>query len=108
MKNETVRGIIGKTQGVNTAASPAKIATIKNPTKDSSSFLGSSVGITKANNIAELKSGLDEASKWDRRIVIEEGVDAREIEVSVLGYDDPQVSIAGEVVPQRGFYDYDA
>ena len=70
--------------------------------------LGSSVGITKANNIAELKSGLDEASKWDRRIVIEEGVDAREIEVSVLGNDDPQVSIAGEVVPQRGFYDYDA
>ena len=55
-----------------------------------------------------MKSGLDEASKWDRRIVIEEGVDAREIEVSVLGNDDPQVSIAGEVVPQRDFYDYDA
>jgi|TARA_B100001964_G_scaffold186217_1_gene206775 D-alanine-D-alanine ligase len=70
--------------------------------------LGSSVGITKANNIGELKSGLDEASKWDRRIVIEEGVNAREIEVSVLGNDDPQVSIAGEVVPQRDFYDYDA
>ena len=70
--------------------------------------LGSSVGITKASNIGELKSGLDEASKWDRRIVIEEGVDAREIEVSVLGNDDPQVSIAGEVVPQRDFYDYDA
>ena len=70
--------------------------------------LGSSVGITKASNIGELKSRLDEASKWDRRIVIEEGVDAREIEVSVLGNDDPQVSIAGEVVPQRDFYDYDA
>ncbi len=70
--------------------------------------LGSSVGITKASNIGELKSGLDEASKWDRRIVIEEGVDAREIEVSVLGNDEPQVSIAGEVVPQRDFYDYDA
>ena len=70
--------------------------------------LGSSVGITKANDIVELNSGLDEACKWDRRIVIEEGVDAREIEVSVLGNDDPQVSIAGEVIPQRDFYDYDA
>ncbi len=70
--------------------------------------LGSSVGITKVSNVAELESGLHEASKWDRRIVIEQGVDAREIEVSVLGNDNPQVSIAGEVVPQRDFYDYDA
>jgi D-alanine-D-alanine ligase len=70
--------------------------------------LGSSVGITKANDIVELRSGLVEACKWDRRIVVEEGVDAREIEVSVLGNDDPEVSVAGEVVPQRDFYDYDA
>jgi D-alanine-D-alanine ligase len=70
--------------------------------------LGSSVGITKANDIVELKSGLVEACKWDRRIVVEEGIDAREIEVSVLGNDDPEVSVAGEVVPQRDFYDYDA
>jgi D-alanine-D-alanine ligase len=70
--------------------------------------LGSSVGITKANDIVELRSGLIEACKWDRRIVVEEGVDAREIEVSVLGNDDPEVSVAGEVVPQRDFYDYDA
>ena len=70
--------------------------------------LGSSVGITKATDIVELNFGLNEASKWDRRIVIEEGVDAREIEVGVLGNDDPQVSVAGEVVPHRDFYDYDA
>ena len=70
--------------------------------------LGSSVGITKANDIVELRSGLIEACKWDRRIVVEESVDAREIEVSVLGNDDPEVSVAGEVVPQRDFYDYDA
>ncbi len=70
--------------------------------------LGSSVGISKASNAAELEAGLIEAARWDRRIVIEQGVDAREIEVSVLGNDEPIASIAGEIAPKRDFYDYEA
>ena len=68
--------------------------------------LGSSVGISKANDADELLLGLFEASRWDRRIVVEQGINAREIEVSVLGNDYPQVSLAGEVQPRREFYDY--
>ncbi|MFQ5410096.1 MAG: D-alanine--D-alanine ligase family protein [Anaerolineales bacterium] len=70
--------------------------------------LGSSVGISKANDVDELVAALREAARWDRRIVVEQGIDAREIEVSVLGNDDPVASVAGEVVPQREFYDYEA
>lgn len=70
--------------------------------------LGSSVGITKATDYAALHSSLDEAARWDRRLLVEQAVDAREIEVSVLGNDVPQASVAGEVVPQREFYDYEA
>jgi len=70
--------------------------------------LGSSVGVTKAVDADVLRSGLDEAALWDRRLLVEQGVDAREIEVSVLGNDEPQASIAGEIVPQREFYDYEA
>ena len=70
--------------------------------------LGSSVGVTKATDYAALHSSLDEAARWDRRLLVEQAVDAREIEVSVLGNDVPQASVAGEVVPQREFYDYEA
>jgi D-alanine-D-alanine ligase len=71
--------------------------------------LGSSVGIGKAENAAELKNALDTASHFDRRIIVEEGVDAREIEVSVLGNEDPEVSLPGEIVIKKdGFYDYEA
>ena len=70
--------------------------------------LGSSVGVTKAIDAAGLRSGLDEAALWDRRLLVEQGVDAREIEVGVLGNDEPQASVVGEIVPQRGFYDYEA
>jgi D-alanine-D-alanine ligase len=70
--------------------------------------LGSSVGVSKCNNRADLVEGLMEAAQFDRRILIEHGVDAREIEVSVLGNDDPQASTAGEILPSREFYDYKA
>jgi D-alanine-D-alanine ligase len=75
--------------------------------------LGSSVGISKAHDRKELGPAIDEAAKFDRKIVIEEGVGgkkqkAREIECSVLGNDDPKASVAGEIVPCKEFYDYDA
>jgi D-alanine-D-alanine ligase len=75
--------------------------------------LGSSVGISKAHDRKELGPAINEAAKFDRKIVIEEGVGgknrkAREIECSVLGNDDPKASIAGEIVPAKEFYDYDA
>ena len=75
--------------------------------------LGSSVGISKAHDRKELGPAIEEAAKFDRKIVIEEGVGgkknkAREIECSVLGNDDPKASVAGEIVPCKEFYDYDA
>jgi D-alanine-D-alanine ligase len=70
--------------------------------------LGSSVGITKAHNAAELPASLAAAAEFDRKIVIEKGIDAREIEISVLGNDDPQASVPGEIIPAREFYDYQA
>jgi D-alanine-D-alanine ligase len=68
--------------------------------------LGSSVGISKCNNREELRAGLDEAASYDRRIVVEQGTKVRELEVSVLGNDDPVASVVGEVRPRREFYDY--
>jgi D-alanine-D-alanine ligase len=71
--------------------------------------LGSSVGIGKAEDTEELGGAVDTASHFDRRIIVEEGVDAREIEVSVLGNEDPEVSVPGEIVIKKaGFYDYEA
>ncbi len=70
--------------------------------------LGSSVGVTKAHNRAELAIGLAEAAQYDRRLLVERGLDAREIEVSVLGNEDPIASVPGEVIPSREFYDYAA
>lgn len=70
--------------------------------------LGSSVGISKATERSGLRRALDEAARYDRRLVVEQGIDAREIEVSVLGNDEPLASLPGEVRPQREFYDYAA
>ncbi len=70
--------------------------------------LGSSVGVSKAHNRAELRAALDEAARYDRKMVVEAAVDAREIEVSVLGNDDPIASVPGEIVPCNEFYDYAA
>ncbi|WP_312475150.1 D-alanine--D-alanine ligase [Neobacillus sp.] len=70
--------------------------------------LGSSVGISKCRNQAELEAAFVEAFQFDRKVIIEEGVVAREIEVGVLGNDDPECSVAGEIVPKKDFYDYKA
>ncbi len=70
--------------------------------------LGSSVGITKAHNRAELLAGLRLAARYDRRLVVEQGLDAREIEVAVLGNAEPKASLPGEVVPGEEFYSYKA
>ena len=69
--------------------------------------LGSSVGISKATNRQELLSGIEEALKYDSRIVLEQGINAREIEVAVLGNDEVKASIAGEIKPAKDFYDYE-
>jgi len=70
--------------------------------------MGSSVGISRATNRATLAHGLDEAARYDRRIVVEQGISAREIEVSVLGNEQPEASVAGEIVPSNEWYDYEA
>jgi len=70
--------------------------------------LGSSVGITKVHAAEELPAALATAAEYDRKIVVEKGVDAREIELSVLGNNDPIASLPGEIIPSREFYDYKA
>ena len=77
--------------------------------------LGSSVGISKVRQRNELKDAMDLAAGYDRKIIVEQGVGgvggknkAREIEVSVLGNDKPEASVAGEIVPSAEFYDYAA
>ena len=71
--------------------------------------LGSSVGISKAKDPARLRVAMDLAGSFDRKIVVEAAVpNAREIECGVLGNDDPQTSVPGEVIPSREFYDYEA
>ena len=70
--------------------------------------LGSSVGISKCKNRSDLVKGLKDAARYDRRILVERGVNAREIEVSVLGNEDPHASIPGEIIPAAEFYSYDA
>jgi len=70
--------------------------------------MGSSVGITKCRNHSELVEGLMDAARYDRRILIEHSVNAHEIEVSVLGNEDPRASVPGEILPSDEFYSYNA
>jgi D-alanine-D-alanine ligase len=71
--------------------------------------LGSSVGISKVKDAASLPAAIDAAAEFDRKIVIEAAVpEAREIECAVLGNEDPQASVPGEIIPSREFYDYEA
>ncbi|MCU1382135.1 MAG: ddl 2 [Acidobacteria bacterium] len=71
--------------------------------------LGSSVGISKAKHATELRAAIELAAQFDRKIVIEAAVpNAREIEVAVLGNDDPEASVPGEIIPAGEFYDYAA
>lgn len=69
--------------------------------------MGSSVGISKCDNRDELRKGLNEAARFDRKLLVEMGVlNVREIEVSVMGNDAPLASVPGEIVPNHEFYDY--
>ena len=88
-------------------------AALKYPVFVKPANLGSSVGISKVHNGGELAAAMDEAARYDRKLVIEQGVGgtkgkAREIECSVLGNDQPIASLPGEIVPIKEFYDYDA
>lgn len=69
--------------------------------------LGSSVGISKANNRAELKKAVELAATFDRKIIVERGIIGREFECSVLGNEKPEAAIPCEILPSQAFYDYD-
>jgi D-alanine-D-alanine ligase len=88
-------------------------AALKYPLFVKPANLGSSVGISKVHDRKELGPALDEAAKYDRKLVVEQGVGgnksrARELEVAVLGNDDPKASVVGEIIPGKEFYDYEA
>ncbi|MBA2468679.1 MAG: D-alanine--D-alanine ligase [Chloroflexia bacterium] len=70
--------------------------------------MGSSVGISKVHGVEELAAAMDLAATHDRRIVIEQGIIGREIEIAVLGNDEPIASVAGEIRPEGEYYDYNA
>jgi len=70
--------------------------------------LGSSVGISKAYNREQLIRAVEYAFRYDRKVLVEEFVNARELEVSVLGNDEPRASVVGEIIPSNDFYDYNA
>lgn len=70
--------------------------------------LGSSVGVSKVKAPLDLAPALDEAGRYDRKLLVEQAVVGREIEVSVLGNDNPEASVPGEVIPEREWYDYEA
>jgi D-alanine-D-alanine ligase len=99
-------------------ASPRKAtgrieAALKYPLFVKPANLGSSVGISKAHDRKELGPALDLAAKYDRKLIVEQGVvgkksGARELEVAVLGNDDPKASVVGEIIPGKEFYDYEA
>jgi D-alanine-D-alanine ligase len=87
--------------------------TLKYPVFVKPANLGSSVGISKVHGTSELAAAMDEAARYDRKLIVEQGIGgnkgkAREIECSVLGNDDPIASVPGEIVPVKEFYDYNA
>ena len=70
--------------------------------------LGSSVGISKATNRTELIEAIQYAFQYDRKVLVEQGIEAREIEMGVLGNNEPKLSVAGEIKPMTDYYDYDS
>jgi D-alanine-D-alanine ligase len=95
---------------VDRAAMTARVdAELRYPVFVKPANLGSSVGISKAKDAAQFGEAMTVALQYDRKIVIEAAIpNAREIECSVLGNDEPQASVPGEVLPSREFYDYEA
>jgi D-alanine-D-alanine ligase len=72
------------------------------------SNLGSSVGVSKAPDRPRLRQAIEEALRYDRKILVEQGLNCREVECGILGNDEPEASVVGEVVPKREWYDYRA
>ncbi len=70
--------------------------------------LGSSVGVRKIHSAEEFSPAVIFSAQFDRKVIVEKGIDARELECAILGNDEPRASIVGEVIPTREFYDYDA
>ncbi|MBN1241314.1 MAG: D-alanine--D-alanine ligase, partial [Spirochaetales bacterium] len=70
--------------------------------------MGSSVGVSKVRSAAEYRAALDEAFRWDRKIIVEEFVDGRELECAVLGNEAPEASVVGEIRANADFYTYEA
>jgi D-alanine-D-alanine ligase len=83
-------------------------ATLGYPCFTKPANLGSSVGVSKAQNRSELDRGLELAARYDAKLLVEVAIDARELEVGVLGNDDPMASVVGEILPGAEFYDYRA
>jgi len=90
------------------SAERAILARLKFPVFVKPATLGSSVGMTKVHSKKELAGAMDVAAEFALKILVERGVNAREIELSVLGNSDPKASVPGEIVPHREFYDYTA
>jgi D-alanine-D-alanine ligase len=90
------------------AAADAALREIGLPAFVKPASLGSSVGISKAKSRAQLVEGLLQAARFDDKILVERAVNAREIEVGVLGNEAPEASVVGEIVPKREFYDYES
>jgi D-alanine-D-alanine ligase len=91
-----------------TASTPRAIADVLGlPVFVKPANMGSSIGVSKATTVDELDASLDEALRFDDVAVVEEQVRGREIEVAVLGNDDPRASVPGEIVPSHDFYDYE-
>lgn len=70
--------------------------------------MGSSVGVSRCTNLASLEAGIETAFLHDRKVIVERGIDGREIECAVLGNEDPQASVCGEILSSGEFYDYEA
>jgi D-alanine-D-alanine ligase len=81
-------------------------ATLHYPLFTKPANAGSSVGVSKCRTRAELVRGLDLAAEHDRRLIVEQGVNPRELEVAILGNDDPHASVVGEIIPANEWYDY--
>ncbi len=90
------------------SAAQASIDTLGLPVFVKPANSGSSVGISKAKDMASLLEAIEEAARYDTKIVIETAIDAREIEVAVLGNECPEASVPGEILPSREFYDYES
>lgn len=90
------------------SAIPQMVETLGFPMFVKPANAGSSVGINKASNEEQLKEAIKIAFSHDTKVVIEAAVDGIEVETAVLGYDNPQVAVPGEIVPCNEFYDYEA